>query len=105
MYGSFSAAQERIVNAGRCRAAEAAAAGCPVVTAAEDDTVPMGVDVAGAAEDCKDNDSNADEDGEGKLPWWDKVLPPYYPEIEDADPDQHLPPKDGSRVAWLHFYA
>ena len=68
VYGSFSAAKERIVNAGRSRAAEAAAAGCPVVGAAEDDTAPMGVDVAGAAEDCEDDDSD-DEDGEWKLPW------------------------------------
>ncbi|KAI2512275.1 hypothetical protein MHU86_2151 [Fragilaria crotonensis] len=103
VYGTFSAAKERIVNAGRCRAAAAAAAGCPVTASGDEIIAPhVGVDVVGAAGVNGDDNSTDDDD---LVPWWDKVLPPYVPKIEDADPDGHPPPKDGSEEHWLCFYA
>jgi hypothetical protein len=49
MYGTFSAAKERIVNAGRCMAAAAAAAGCPVTPVCHDVVAPaVSLDAVGA---------------------------------------------------------
>jgi hypothetical protein len=92
VYGTFSAAKERIVNAGRRRAAAAPAAGCAVEASLGDAFAPVGVDVVGAAEVCDDNDD--DDNEEEKYPQEDEVLPPYDPKIEDADPDRHPPPRD-----------
>ncbi|KAI2506610.1 hypothetical protein MHU86_7820 [Fragilaria crotonensis] len=90
-------------DVGRCRAAAAAAAGCPVTASGDEIIAPhVGVDVVGAAGVNGDDNSNDDDD---LVPWWDKVLPPYVPKIEDADPDGHPPPKDGSEEHWLCFYA
>ncbi|KAI2503184.1 hypothetical protein MHU86_11287 [Fragilaria crotonensis] len=59
VYGTFSAAKERIVNAGRCRAAAAAAAGCPVTASGDKIIAPhVGVDVVGAAGVNGDDNSN-----------------------------------------------
>ena len=102
VYGTFSAAKERIVNAGRCMAAAAAAAGCPVTPACDDVVAPaVSLDAVGVGAGTRDDD----DDENNKIPWWDKVLPPYNPKIEDADPDGHPPPKDGSQIDWLRFYA
>jgi hypothetical protein len=102
VYGTFSAAKERIVNAGRCMAAAAAAAGCPVTPACDDVVAPaVSLDAVGVGAGTRDDD----DDENNKIPWWDKVLPPYNPKIEDADPDGHPPPKAGSQIDWLRFYA
>jgi hypothetical protein len=103
VYGTFSAAKKRAVNAGRRGAAAAAAAGCTVEASLGDAFAPVGVDVVGAAKVCDDNDD--DDNEEEKFPQEDEVLPPYDPKIEDADPDRHPPPRDGSQIAWLQFYA
>jgi hypothetical protein len=90
-------------------AAAAAAAGCRPVTPACDDVVAPAVslDAVGAGAGARDdNDAGNDDDDDNendKIPWWDKVLPPYNPKIEDADPDGHPPPKDGSQIDWLRF--
>ena len=102
MYGTFSAAKERIVNAGRCMAAAAAAAGCPVTPACDDVVAPaVSLDAAGGGASARDDE----DDKNNNIPWRNKVLPPYNPKIEDADPDGHPPPKDGFQIDWLHFYA
>ncbi len=104
VYGSFSAAKERIVNAGRCMAAAAAAAGCPVTPACNDVVAhAVSLDAVGAGSGARDDDD--DENENEKIPWWDRVLTPYNPKIEDADPDGHPPPKDGSQIDWLRLYA
>jgi hypothetical protein len=100
--GTFSAAKERIVNAGRYMAAATAAAGCPVTPACNNAVAPaVSFDVVGAGAGARDDD----DDKNDKIPWWDKALPPYNPKIKDADPDGHPPPKDGSQIDWLRFYA
>jgi hypothetical protein len=102
VYGTFSAAKERTVKAERYMAAAAAAAGCPVTPACDDVVAPaVSLDAIGAGAGARDDDDNKNN----KIPWWDKVLPPYNPKIEDADPDGHPPPKDGSQIDWLRFYA
>ncbi len=102
MYGTFSAAKERIVNAGQCMVAAAAAAGCPVTPACNNFVAPVvSLDANGAGAGARDDDDNKNN----KISWWDKVLPPYNPKIEDVDPDGHPPPKDESQIDWLRFYA
>ena len=77
LYGTFTAAKERVVNAGRARAATATA----TATASTMET------------DAKHPDG--DEVRVGEV---------YYPTIEDADPDSLPPPKDGSECEWLQFW-
>ena len=68
VYGTFSAAKERIVNAGRCMAAAAAAAGCPVTPVCHDVVAPaVSLDAVGAGAGARDDN----DDKNNKIPWCD----------------------------------
>ena len=78
LYGTFTAGKERIVNAGRTRAAN--------VTASPAD-VSVGIVV--------------DQESDNGKPECEV----HNPTIEDADPDVWPPPKDGSECDWMNFWS
>jgi hypothetical protein len=78
LYGTFTAAKERIVNAGRTRAAN--------VTATPADVSKETV----VDQDCDDSTPECGV---------------HNPTIKDGDPDVWPPPKDGSECEWMKFWS
>jgi hypothetical protein len=86
LYGTFTAAKERIVSSGRAKAA------LPSGTAGCDAPSHTGGSVA------QERDGHVDE------VTVDVLEASFNPRIEDADPDSSPPPKDGDPVTWMNFY-